>query len=201
MDARDVTGIILAGGKSRRMGRDKLFIEVDGRPLFERVFTPLHGLFDALLIVANEPARFADYPAPVCSDLYSGSALGGLFTGLYRAATPWTFVCAADMPFVNTPLIHHLIAQARDVDIVVPVSEKGLEPLFACYSKQCLAAFEQALRRNQHKIIDAWEPLRVREVPIASLPAIAGLETAFINLNQEEDVQRCQQLCAAKRVG
>ncbi|EAT16480.1 molybdenum cofactor guanylyltransferase [Desulfuromonas acetoxidans] len=199
MSKSDVTGIILAGGKSRRMGREKLFLDVGGQPLFERVFYPLRMVFDDILIVANDQKRFERYQVPLVSDIYPGSALGGLYSGLMHAATPWGFVCAADMPFVNLSLIRYLLTQTTNYDIVVPVSEQGVEPLFACYSKRCLPAMEQALENRQYKIIDVWETLRVCEVPMTKFRHLPAIETAFINLNREEDVHYSHQLLTPKR--
>ena len=189
-----VTAVILAGGKSRRMGREKLFLDVGGRPLFERVLQPLQMLFSKVLVIANEPQRFEPYGVEVVSDIYPGSALGGLYTGLYRAPTPWVFVCAADMPFINLSLIRYLLTRTENCDIVVPVSDRGMEPLFAGYSKRCLPVMKQALEHHQYKIIDAWETLRVCDVPMAELQHLPAIETAFINLNREEDVRYSNQL-------
>jgi molybdopterin-guanine dinucleotide biosynthesis protein A len=199
MKRDDVTAVILAGGKSRRMGREKLFLDVGGQPLFERVLYPLQMLFDQVLVIANAPQSFEDYRLPVFGDIYPGSALGGLYTGIARAATPWVFVCAADMPFVNASLIRYLLTQTENCDIVVPVSEQGMEPLCACYSKRCLSDMEQALQRGQYKIIDAWEHLRVCEVAMTELKHLPAIETAFINLNREEDVHYSNQLLTPQR--
>ena len=199
MARADISGVILAGGKSRRMGREKLFLDIGGQPLFERVLQPLRMLFDDVLVVANDAHRFERYRVPVVSDIYPGSALGGLYTGLARAATPWGFVCAADMPFVNLSLIRYLLTQTENCDIVVPVSDQGMEPLFACYSRRCLPMMKQALENRQYKIIDAWETLRVCEVPMAQFRHLPAIETAFINLNREEDVRYSQQLLTPKR--
>jgi len=192
------TGVILAGGLSRRMGRDKLFLDVGGVPLFERVLCPLRPLFSQLFVVANDLNPFQCYSLPVYQDIYSGSALGGLYTGLFYAKTPWVFVSAADLPFVNVAVVNYLLSLTSDHDVVVPCSEKGAEPLFACYAKSCLPAMEQALERSQFKIIDLFHQLNVREVPFSELAAIEGIDTAFINLNRLEDVSHSNQLLTCR---
>lgn len=199
MSRAEISAAILAGGKSRRMGREKLFLDIGGQPLFERVLHPLRMLFDDVLVIANEPQRFENYDIPVFSDIYPGSALGGLYTGLKQAQTPWVFVCAADMPFINLGLIRYLLTQAVNCDIVVPVSNQGVEPLFACYSRNCLPAMKQALEKQQYKIIDAWETLRICQVPMTQLRHLPAIETAFINLNREEDVRYSNQLLTSHR--
>nr|WP_320049799.1 molybdenum cofactor guanylyltransferase [uncultured Desulfuromonas sp.] len=199
MTRQDVTAVILAGGKSRRMGREKLFLDIGGQPLFERVLKPLQMLFDEILVIANNPQPFEHYTLPVFSDIYPGSALGGLYTGLAKASTSWTFICAADMPFVNVSLIRYLLTQTENCDIVVPVSDQGMEPLCACYSKRCLPVMEQALQKGQYKIIDAWENLRICEIAVAQLQHLPAIETAFVNLNREEDVHYSNQLLTRQR--
>lgn len=188
------TGVILAGGLSRRMGRDKLFLDVGGVPLFERALSPLQPLFSQLFVVANDSRPFHGYSIPVHQDIYSGSALGGLYTGLFYAQTPWVFVSAADLPFVNVTVVNYLLSLTSNCDVVVPYSEKGAEPLFACYAKSCLPAMKQALERSEFKIVDLFPQLTVREVSFSELAAIEGIETAFINLNRLEDVSRSNQL-------
>ena len=78
----DITGVILVGGKSRRMGRDKAFLDVAGKSLFERVLEVFRESFDRIVLVGDREERFAAYGLPVLPDIYPGSSLGGLYTGL-----------------------------------------------------------------------------------------------------------------------
>lgn len=189
-----VTVVILAGGLSRRMGQDKLFLDVGGVPLFERVLQPMQQLFRQVVVIANERDPFRYYSFPVYQDIYPGSALGGLFTGLFHAKTHWTFVSAGDLPFVNVEVVNYLLSLASDCDVVVPYSEKGAEPLFACYAKSCLPVMEQALKNSQFKIVDLFDTLTVCHVPFSQLADIRGIENAFINLNCLEDLSLSNQL-------
>lgn len=189
-----VTGVILAGGLSRRMGQDKLFLNVGGVPLFERVLQPVRQLFRQVIVIANERDLFRYYSFPVYQDIYPGSALGGLYTGVFHAKSQWVFVSAADLPFVNVELVNYLVSLATECDVVVPYSEKGAEPLFACYAKSCLPVMEQALRNSQFKILDLFDKLSVHYVPFNQLADIPGIENAFINLNCLEDLSLSNQL-------
>ena len=110
----DITGVILVGGKSRRMGRDKAFLQIVGKTLFERVLEIFRESFDRIVLVGDRAERFAAYDLPVLPDIYPGSALGGLYTALYHAETEYIFVSSCDLPFSqqgNTPL--SLLASGR----------------------------------------------------------------------------------------
>jgi molybdopterin-guanine dinucleotide biosynthesis protein A len=133
----DVTGVILAGGRSTRMGRDKATLVVDGQTLFERTRHMLQGVFSRVLISGDRP-DLATADIPCVPDVYPGSALGGLHGALRAAGTPWIFVVPCDMAYPDPALVHFLLKQRNDYDLVVPRTPQGLEPVFALYHKNCL---------------------------------------------------------------
>ena len=179
----DVTGVILVGGQSRRMGQDKAFMEVAGTPLFERVLAVFRGLFPQLLLVGDRPERFAAYGLPLAPDRFPGSALGGLYTGLLQATTPHIFVCACDVPYPSLALIRHLLALREGNDVVVPQGSAGLEPLFAVYGKGSLGPMERLLEEGNYRIYDCYGELKVRYVPPAEVAHIPDAQRSFLNLN------------------
>src|SRR6266496_3487290 len=136
--ANDITGVILVGGKSRRMGRDKAFLEVSGKPLFERVLTVFRESFDRIVLVGDREDRFTGYGLPVVPDIYPGSALGGLYTGLHHATTEYVFVAPCDLIFPDGELLRYLCSLKDGYDAVVAAPGHGFEPLFALYAKSCL---------------------------------------------------------------
>ena len=114
-----VTGIVLAGGLSRRLGRDKAVEPIDGEPLISRVIRRLEELTDEIVVVVNNSARGAQLPLPdtakVAVDIYPDSgSLGGIFSGLSNAKNDWGFVVACDMPFLNSDLISHILTLRHD---------------------------------------------------------------------------------------
>src|SRR5512137_2698088 len=115
-----ITGVILVGGKSRRMGKDKAFLEIDGVPMFERVLSATGENFASILLIGSGPERFAGYALAPHPDIYPGSALGGLYTGLFLAETDLIFVTSCDIPFPSSALIRHLSSLADGFDAVVP---------------------------------------------------------------------------------
>ncbi|MDY0190150.1 MAG: molybdenum cofactor guanylyltransferase [Desulfuromonas sp.] len=193
MDMHDFTTVLLAGGKSRRMGRDKLALVVAGKPLFERVLDALRPLAPEVLVITNDEQRFSHYAVTTYADIYPGSALGGLYTGLYYAQTEHVFASACDLPYANLTIAQYLCAVMGDNDVSVVCTSHGFEPLFACYSKRCLPAIEQALRSRNYKIQRIWNELQVKVVNYNEIAHIDGCASAFMNVNRQEDLDKIVQ--------
>lgn len=187
---QDVTGVILAGGRSSRMGRDKAILEVDGVPLFERVLSAMTPFFSRLLIAGDRP-DLARPGIPFVPDRYPGSALGGLHGALAAAETPWIFVAACDMPYPDPALIRLILQARHGYDVIVPRTSTGLEPLFALYGKGCLAPMEAMLSEGRYRIYDFYDEVRVRILTEEDLPA--GAERAFVNINTPTDYGRATE--------
>ena len=122
-----VSGVILAGGKSRRMGRDKAFIEFEGKPLVSRVIERAQILCSETIIVTNSAEAYApilaqvEGDARIVSDVYPGKgSLGGIYSGLLAAREEYALVLASDLPLLNPALLRYLISLAPSADIVIP---------------------------------------------------------------------------------
>ncbi len=186
----DVTGVILVGGKSRRMGVDKAFLTVEGIPLFERVLRVFTHIFSRTILIGDESERFTGYPLPRCPDLYPGSALGGLYTGLMHAGTPFIFVSACDVPFPSPDVVRYLLFLRNGYDAIVPRGVDGFEPLFAVYSVSCLEPMRRLLEQGNFCIFDFYPDVNVRYVESEELAGIEGGERTFLNLNTPEEFAR-----------
>jgi len=182
------TGVILAGGLSRRMGYDKRTLHVGEKTLFEYVLMQMGALCPELLVIANDPEFFAPFDVQVVPDIYPGSSLGGLYTGLYHSSTEKIFVSACDMPFFNVELALFIMHAVQGFDAAVVHTVNGYEPLFACYTKSCLQPMRRELEQGNYRIYPLLEHLNVREVSLAELSHIDSLETAFININKPQDL-------------
>ncbi|KAF0217266.1 MAG: molybdopterin-guanine dinucleotide biosynthesis protein [Geobacteraceae bacterium] len=183
----DITGVILVGGKSRRMGRDKAFLEVSGKPLFERVLDAFRDSFDRVILVGNREERFAGYGLPVLPDIYPGSALGGLYTGLHNAETEYVFVSSCDLPFPSREVLRYLCSLRDGFDAVVPSTTHGYEPLFALYSKSCLEPIRTLLDSGDFCAYAYYPQVRVRHVAYEELARFDGDGRAFLNVNTPEE--------------
>jgi molybdopterin-guanine dinucleotide biosynthesis protein A len=185
----DITGVILVGGKSRRMGRDKAFLKVAGIPMFERVLEVFRENFSRIILTGDRRERFASYNLPIHEDIYPGSALGGLYTGLVRAETEHVFVCPCDVPFPSGRVIRYLCSLAAGYDAVVPTTAKGFEPLFAVYSRNCLKPMQDQLVSSNFCVYDFYPRVNVRYVREQELEPLDATGYAFINLNTPEEYE------------
>jgi molybdopterin-guanine dinucleotide biosynthesis protein A len=186
-----ITGVILVGGKSRRMGRDKAFLEIEGVPIFERVLSAMGENFASILLVGSRPERFAGYSLTLHPDIYPGSALGGLYTGLFLAETDLIFVASCDIPFPSAPLISHLSSLADGFDAVVPRTGDLYEPLFAIYRKSCLEPMKRLLEQGNYRIYDFYPEISVRYVTAAEVARLSGGARSLVNINTPEEFARC----------
>lgn len=189
----DITGIILVGGKSRRMGRDKAFLDFHGTPLFENVLDLFRDTFRQVALVGDRAERFAAYPVPVFPDIYPGSALGGLYTGLVHASTGYIAVASCDMPFPSGDVLRHLCSLRTGYDVVVPATSHGYEPLFAVYAKSCLPTIRKFLDDGNYCAFGYYPQLKVREVTEAEIASFATPHHCFINLNTPEQAEDAEK--------
>jgi len=186
-----ITGIILAGGKNRRMGKNKAFLEVNGERIIDRTRNLFRELFDEVLLVTNSLPDYLDLNLRMVADLYTGKgALGGIYSGLFHASHSHAFVAACDMPFLNKDLIRHLIDLAPGYDIVIPKTQDGLQPLHAIYSQKCLPFMEELIRQDNLKIIDFFPRVKKREVPNEEILPLDPTLASFLNVNTPEELAR-----------
>ena len=196
MDKRlttDVTGAILVGGLSRRMGRDKALLTFGGKPLVERVINAFRPLFARIVFVGDRGERFASYGLPVLPDIYPGSALGGLHAALVQAGTPYIFASACDVPWPEPRVIEQLVSLRKGYDVVVPRTEGGLDPLFAVYGTACIPAMERMLRESNYRIYDFYPEVRTRYVEPAELAGFITPGKTFVNVNTPQEFEIIRQ--------
>ncbi len=194
-----LSGIVLAGGLSRRLGRDKAVEPFGDEPLIARVIGRLSTLTNETVVVVNNEARGAELPLPdearVAVDIYPESgSLGGIFSGLTAANNDWGFIVACDMPFLNTDLIAHMLTLREDYDAVVPLLDGYPEPTHAAYSKACLPHIESRLRAGQLKIAGFFDDVRVRYVSESEILGYDAERLSFFNVNRPDDLERALAL-------
>ncbi len=196
MDKSTVTGLILAGGKSRRLGQDKRFLELGGRTCLERVLDVFKEIFENILVVADAAEPFKEMKVKVVVDLIPGrAALGGLYTGLHYAPSDRVFAAACDMPGLSPPAIRVVLAHAGDGDIVIPDLDGQLQPMHAVYSKACLPVLQSLVEAQALKIQDlcARPELRVYRIPKAAFQAVDPDLRSFFNINTPDDLAQARK--------
>jgi molybdopterin-guanine dinucleotide biosynthesis protein A len=193
----EVTGVLLAGGKSRRMGEDKRFLAVGDQTLFARSLAVLRSVFHRVLIVIAQDSPPVESDAPVLRDLIADcGSLGGLYTGLKQADTEWVFAVACDMPFLDPAAIRHFVDIRGDVDVVMAKLSRGLQPMHALYHRRCLPVMEALMRMRDLKIqrLADHPTLRVRLVTADELGLIDPDGRSFCNINTPADLAAARSL-------
>jgi FdhD protein len=185
----DVTGFILAGGASSRMGRNKALLEVDGSPIITRTYRTLASLFHEVIIVTNSPHDYDFLPCRKVPDIYPDcGSIAGLHSALAYSRTANSFVTACDMPFLDPAVIRYLCdIRTEGYDAVIPFSEGGQEPLHAVYSSICKDIFERAIEHGERKILDILKRVNSRLVTYDELRNVGGQAASFLNVNTPEE--------------
>ena len=186
---RGITGLILAGGKSSRYGRNKALVEMNGIRLIERVIGVMEPLFEHLIIVTNTPQDYAYLKLPMVEDLIKGlGPLGGIFTGLQAMSDEAGFFVACDMPFLNGALIRHMVDAMEDFDVVVPKVDWKVEALHAIYTKSCIPAIKELIDNREYQIIKLFDKVRVRYVSKEEIYVLDPELRSFFNINRPEEL-------------
>jgi molybdopterin-guanine dinucleotide biosynthesis protein A len=181
-----VSGVILAGGASRRMGRDKALLQFEGRPLIAWVAERLRAVADEVIVAAGDGRRYGAYADRWVPDVYPHvGTLGGIHAGLQAAAHEWALVVACDMPFLNSGVLAWFVttAQSGENDLVVLRHGKGVEPLHAVYRKSCLGPIEATIRSGERCAYAFYDQIRVRYVAPAEIAALDPDLASFRNVN------------------
>jgi molybdenum cofactor guanylyltransferase len=190
--------IILAGGKSTRLGRDKASEPLLGVPMLQRVINRFAGLVDEYVVVRARGQVLPRVDAPditVAEDLYPETGpLGGMYTGLSAAKAERGIVVACDMPLLQPRLIEELLRLAPGHDLVVPVSEEFPQPLCAVYSKACLEPTKSQLDAGNYKITGFFGNLKPLYLRPDEWRPFDPNGLSFNNLNREEDLRRAEEL-------
>jgi len=184
----DVSAFIIAGGKSRRFGSDKMLYEYEGVPLIERVYRVVSGVFRDIAIVGDGGGRFAFLKAPCVPDLVRGAGpMGGVYTALTHSRTERCFVVAGDMPHLNGELMRYLVSVSEGCMVAAPRLGWRFETLHAVYSKRCIPLIEERIRQGMMGLgafIESTDPRAVTEEEISR---IADPAAVFRNINYRED--------------
>jgi molybdenum cofactor guanylyltransferase len=190
-----MTGVILSGGKSARMGTNKAFLEIEGERLIDRITSMFHDMFREVILVTNSPLDYLDQDCIIASDIFKNKgALGGIYTGLFYASYDHAFVSACDMPFLNRSFMEYMIKCADSYDIVVPEPPDGIQPLHAIYSKRCLSPIKKLMDMGALKITGFYKGLKTMVIHQEDLNRFDPGGKMFINVNTRKDLERLSQL-------
>jgi len=191
--------VILAGGKGRRLGREKAWVELGGSSLLQRAVSNLEFLNSEIVIVkapeGELPPVSAGVNLKVVQDSVSGKGpLAGIFTGLVNSKYRYNLIVACDMPLLNRGLVKYMISIAKGYDAVVPRLGKYLEPLQAVYSKDCISEIEKLLAQDRLKVDGLFSGVRTRFVESAEIERFDAAHLSFMNINTPTDLKKAEGL-------
>jgi molybdopterin-guanine dinucleotide biosynthesis protein MobB len=199
---RALTGVLLAGGRGERMGFDKALLTFGGKPLLPRLVLRMAQECDGGVLVVRRPGQpLPDLPAypgiRVVDDLIPDqAALGGLYTGLALAPTPWIFLAACDMPLLDPGLIAWMRELPANADALLPIADGRPQPTHAIYGHRCLGAIKRSLLSGELGF-GAWRgSVKVRRISEREWrrPHLSG--HSFVNVNTPEDLIEAEAMAA-----
>ena len=173
------------------MGRDKAWLEIDGRPMIQRVIEALLQVTPTVSIIANDP-QYDRIGFPVLADLNTGiGPLEAIRVALAASLAANVLLVACDLPFVTAEFLEFLLDRVEGHQAVVPMNhDRHLEPLCAIYSTEALEDVTELIRSGEHKVSLLLDRVRARLIPFDDFSQLAGAERFFINVNTPEDYAR-----------
>lgn len=207
-----LTGLVLVGGRSRRLGRDKALVRIDeaGPTLVERVVAVLRPLCNETLVVGGAPGSYASLGLPLVPDVYPEiGALGGIYSGLCAAQHEHALVVGCDMPFLNSDLLRYMAGLPRDYDVLVPrwareaggegvlytpKNELAAQTLHAIYGQACRSHMRKLLEAGERRIVAFFPQVRVRYVEPEEVARFDPAGWSFFNVNTPTQLRRAEEL-------
>jgi molybdopterin-guanine dinucleotide biosynthesis protein A len=193
-----MTSIVLAGGKSLRLGRNKSMATVSGKSLIQWVIDRLAAISNEIIIATacgEEIPCSSSVRSKTVADIYPGKGpLAGIYSGLIASSSPRAIVVSCDTPFLSVGLLEYMIQRCPGADIVVPRMEEKVEPLCAVYSKDCVNPIRELLEQNLLKIIELYPMVTVRYITQAEIDRFDPEHLSFFNINSQSDLDRARKL-------
>ena len=182
----ELTGIILAGGKSSRMGQDKGLTDFRGKPLIQYSIDILKQFTDQILISSNNP-EYIRFGYPLISDIYQDCGpIGGLHATLSASKTDWNVVLGCDTPFIKADLILSMTDIINNQDAIIPKHQRGIEPLSGIYHKRTSLVFEVNLKNGKYKLQNTIKEINTEYFDVSEL--LKSIPYIFTNINTPDNL-------------
>ncbi len=203
----NVRGFVLAGGGSRRFGRDKALVEFDGEPLIARLCRILQAATSAPVQIIGDAAKYSGIGVECITDRWPGEGpLGGIITALKATddsafQDSWSLIIGCDMPFLTSEWLRHVAdrAVASEATVVVPESSHGLEPLCACWRASAAPALSRVFQGGVRRVTDAMKQLPMEVLDAADWKRFDNFDRLFWNMNTPADHQEAIRMRKAER--
>lgn len=192
-----VSGIVLAGGRSSRMNfYNKAFAEIGGKSSLQIIMDKFCRIFEETIIITNDPELYEGFAQRIEPDIFPRRGpVAGIHAALYHASYNSVFVLGCDMPFIDTGVIAYMVEQIGDHQAVVPEIDGRLQPLAALYSRSCLPVFEHHLQQDKLKLIRIiQEELDIRVIKEQELAQFGQVKEIFFNVNDAAALLKAQEI-------
>lgn len=187
-----IDAFILAGGKSSRMGTDKGLLLFNDKHLIEWSIEELQKIFSKIVIVSNKQV-YKKFKLSVIKDIRKNlGPAGGIYSALKYTKADYIFVISCDMPLITSEAIHFLVSQLNSCDILVPLCQNKVQPLFALYSKNCFLKWKELIDKGETKLQVMIEQFNIKKVSVNNNPLFKAEQ--FININDRNDLSKAFQL-------
>jgi len=193
-----VGGLVLMGGASIRMGKNKALLPVGGIPIVQRVINTLEPVCVGIRLIGNDAEPYLHLGRSIIPDVEPNlGPLMGLYSGLLASNNELNLLLACDMPFASQSLLAHLLTLSDGYDVIIPRTENGLHPLYAVYRRStCLPAIRAALDSHSRRVISFFDQVRVREVGPDELQIVDPDGISFMNVNTPEELAKARAIAA-----
>lgn len=189
----DVTIAIVAGGRSRRMGQNKSFVSVQGKPMLEHILDCLTSLDYPKLIITNRAYDYAQYHLPLYADVMPDQgALGGIYTALHYSATPYVLCVACDMPFLNGRVLQYLLSLRESADVVAASINDVWQTFPAVYHTRLLPSLKKTIESHQLQMQRLFHRMNVCRVLLPDLAPFDPDLRTFTNINTPSELATAQ---------
>ncbi len=181
------TGIILAGGKSSRMGEDKGLVLLNGKPMIQYVIEALKEVVSDIIIISNN-ASYNKFRVPVYSDIIKDKGpVGGIYTGLYHSTTELNFCISCDVPMISSDFIFWLLNKSGNASITLPMYKDKIHQMIGVYSKQVLSNFKESTEKEHLKLSQVNKDMACEIIDIEKEYANFD-ELIFSNINTKNEL-------------
>jgi molybdopterin-guanine dinucleotide biosynthesis protein A len=197
-EGQPFTVAIIAGGKSTRMGTDKAFVRLDGKPLIAHVLARVATLgAAAMILITNHPDSYGSLGLPMFPDVIPDKgSLGGIYTALTVSQHAYTQVIACDTPFVQPELLAHLLTLREGHEVIVPTVKGYPQGLHGLYHKACLGPMRERMDANRLNVIGFYPQVRVRTVDEAEYEPFDPTGVSFFNVNTPDQLAYAVRIVA-----
>ncbi|MDC0338002.1 molybdenum cofactor guanylyltransferase [Flavobacteriales bacterium] len=181
------TGIILAGGKSSRMGEDKGLVLLNGKPMIQYVIEALKEVVSNIIIISNN-ASYNKFGVPVYSDIIKNKGpVGGIYTGLYHSTTELNFCISCDVPMVSSDFIFWLLNKSGNASVTLPMCKDKVHQMIGVYSKQVLSYFKESAEKEHLKLSQVNKDMDCKIIDIEKEYANFD-DLIFSNINTKNEL-------------